>query len=340
MMLLLYFVLAILVVGLSIVLSNYVDLLDKKTNLSGALLGGILLAAVTSLPELFTSITGTLIVGENKLVLGNILGSNLFDIVLFFIIYIFFFANLVKSKITKNHLFSLVFIGLMYVAISIACFVFDKNNILLGYFNPISILILIIYCISIWKTPKVEEDKEEEEVKSKLTVKQIWLLFTLFSILLIGASIAITIVTDKVVEELGIGATFGGALFLGVATSIPEMTATINLSRKKNYNAAMGDVLGSCIFNCIILSIADVLSFNTPTTLFKIDQSSFLLIAFTIVPLILIFISIYLLNKKKISNLIGYRVFFLLIGLFLIGSYVAYTILSNVNLGISFAPFN
>ena len=53
-----YIVLAVLVIGLSMRLSSYVDMLDKQTNLSGAFLGGVMLAAVTSLPELFTSISG------------------------------------------------------------------------------------------------------------------------------------------------------------------------------------------------------------------------------------------------------------------------------------------
>ena len=55
-----YIVLAILVVFLSVRLSYYVDCLDKKTNLSGAFIGGVMLAAVTSLPELFTSLTAVL----------------------------------------------------------------------------------------------------------------------------------------------------------------------------------------------------------------------------------------------------------------------------------------
>lgn len=67
-----YLLVAVVVVYTSIKLSDYVDLLDKKTNLSGALLGGILLAAVTSLPEFFTSLTSTVFIGENALVIGNI----------------------------------------------------------------------------------------------------------------------------------------------------------------------------------------------------------------------------------------------------------------------------
>ena len=80
--LVLYLVAAAAVVFFSIKLSDYVDLLDKTTNLSGALLGSIMLAAVTSLPELFTSITATVLIKDNSLVLGNILGSNIFNILL------------------------------------------------------------------------------------------------------------------------------------------------------------------------------------------------------------------------------------------------------------------
>ena len=51
----LYVVLLVAVVYLSMKLGDFVDLLDKKTNISGAFIGEVMLAAVTSLPELFTS---------------------------------------------------------------------------------------------------------------------------------------------------------------------------------------------------------------------------------------------------------------------------------------------
>ena len=77
-----YLLVAAVVVFLSIFLSIFVDLLDKKTNVSGAFLGSILLAATTSLPELFTSLTASLLVNNNALVYGDILGSNLFNVTL------------------------------------------------------------------------------------------------------------------------------------------------------------------------------------------------------------------------------------------------------------------
>ena len=338
--LVLYLVAAAAVVFFSIKLSDFVDLLDKKTNLSGALLGSILLAAVTSLPELFTSITATILIKDNSLVLGNILGSDIFNITLFAIVYLFFFKKLSETKVPKYHLITLMFVGMFYVITTVASYVFDFRGILFGWFNPMSIAIVIVYALCVWKTPKIEEPDEDEVVESKLTVKQIVVLFILFAILLIGASIGITYLTEWVVTSFGMGSTFGGALFLGVATSLPEMTSTINLCRKKNFNAAYGNILGSCTFNFIILVFADVLSFRCQDhTLYKSDQSSFLLLVLGFGSLIVCLISLLISMSKGFKNSLKYRIPFYIFGVLFIGIYITFLVLSNINLGLSFAPF-
>lgn len=336
-----YVIAAVIVVFLSIKLSDFVDLLDKKTNLSGAFLGGILLAAVTSLPELFTSISATLIAqnpNSNQLVLGNILGSDLFNICLFAIIYIFFFKKMVDSKVNKAHLISMIFTGAMYVVITLAGYIFDFNKILMGWFNPMSIAIVAIYALSVIKTPKSEE-AEEKETDSKLTVKQIIILFIAFAILLIGASIGLTLIVDQIVVVYNFGETFGGALFLGVATSIPELTATVNLCKKRNFNAAMGDIVGSNIFNCIILALADLLSFNYSVGVYHPNQSMFLLLVCGAFSIILIIVSLVLKIKNIATNTPLFRGIYITISVLVVASYVTFLVLSNVNLNIPFAPF-
>ena len=101
-----YILVAACVVFFSIKLSDFVDLLDKKTNVSGAFLGGVLLAAVTSLPELFTSVTAVILPPnhDNHLVLGNILGSDIFNVCLFFVVYAIFFKKVKDSKVNKVHI--------------------------------------------------------------------------------------------------------------------------------------------------------------------------------------------------------------------------------------------
>ena len=333
-----YVIIAAVVVFASIKLSDYVDLLDKKTNLSGALVGGILLAAVTSLPELFTSLTSTLLVQKNSFVVGNILGSNLFNMCLFFIPYVFFFGKLASSKVGKSHLLSMLFIGLLYVTVTIAGFVFNFNHILWGWFNPLSILIVAIYALAILKTPKTEESDDDEEIKSKLTVKQIVVLFIAFAILLIAMSIGITYHTDWIVTTFGFGDTFGGALFLGVATSLPELTSTINLCKKKNFDAAYGNILGSCVFNFLILAFADVLSFRCGP-LYNIDQASFLLLVGGAFVLLVFLPTLLFLFFNKTKNNVVFRIVYISTAILIVGTYFAFLVLSNIDLGLSFAPY-
>ena len=245
---------------------------------------------------------------------------------------------MVGTKVGKFHLLSMLFIGLCYATTTVASFVFDFHGILWGWFNPLSILIVVIYAISIWKTPKYDED-DEEEVESKLTVKQIVTRFVIFAVLLVGASIGITYVTDWVSTEFSLGATFGGALFLGVATSLPEMTSTINLCRKKNFDAAYGNILGSCVFNFFILAFADVLSFRSVTTMYHMDQSSFLLLVCGTFTMLVALIGLLLQIFKTIENKITHRIIFYTFAVLLLGSYITFVALSGINLNIPFAPF-
>jgi len=229
-------------------------------------------------------------------------------------------------------LISLIFLGVLYVTVTLAVFVFNANHLLFGLFNPMSLVIFVIYAVSLWKTPKVEETPEEEKVmESKLTVKQIVILFIIFSILLISASVGVTYLTDWVVQVYNIpGKTFSGALFLGVATSLPELTSTINLSKKKNFDAAFGNIIGSNVFNFLILFIADIFTFIPGKPLYQSEGiSTLLLIIFGSISVILMIVS--LLIKDKISKHIkAARVYYTVIGTLYVGMYITFLILSNL----------
>ena len=337
--LILYFVIAAVVVFVSIKLSDYVDLLDKKTKISGAFLGGILLAATTSLPELFTSLTATLFVKNNSLVVGDIIGSNLFNFALFFIIYTIFFKKVIDAKVNKFHIFSLLLMALMYITVAVAGYVFDFYHILWGWFNPLSILVVAIYSLNLLKTPKEDISECSDEVETKLTVKQIIILFIIFSLVLIGSSIGLTYVTDWVVRSWGFGSTFGGALFLAVATSLPELTSTINLCKRNNLNAAYGNIIGSNIFNFTILAFADLFSFNCPNGVYHFyfgsgseAKPSFFLLVLGGFSLIVVLLTLLVKFKgNKLSNKVQ-NIIYISSGILVFASYLAFLILSNVNI--------
>ena len=254
-----YVVLAALVVFLSVRLSYYVDCLDKKTNLSGAFIGGVMLAAVTSLPELFTSLTAVLALDQPELVQGNVLGSNIFNLCVIGGIMLFTSKQYQKATIAKSHSTTLWYGLAMYISVFIAIFYPIDFGIGFLKINLMSLVIVGIYLINVKFMKHDESAESDDDVDITLTVKQIMVRFVLYSVALVIVSILLTQVTDKIAVALNLGATVAGAIFLGVATSLPELSASINLVRIGNFNASFGNIVGSNLFNFIILCFADVL---------------------------------------------------------------------------------
>ena len=330
-----YLVLAGGLVFLSDKLGNYIDLLDKKTSVSGAFLGGVLLAAVTSLPELFTSISATLFVQESDLVVGNVLGSNLFNVLVLGLCLVLFFKLFQKSKVDyKSHFFTLLGLAIIYPIICFGLLVPSQYQPVIGPINIICPLILVVYGLIIYFQPKEDDSKEEEaeekEDNSPLTVKQILFRFIICAVVLVAVSIVITYVTDALGDELGLDATVAGALFLAVATSLPELVSCISLCRRGNFNAGIGDIVGSCFFNFVIIGIAEFLSYKSTL----ISQGGEDAIAMTLLAMIVLVVLFGLLLVKKLvidvkkeKKSVWFNILTIVCGLIAFSGYIVFLII-------------
>lgn len=265
-----YIVVAALVTWLSVKASEYVDMLDRTTSLSGAFLGGILLSAVTSLPELFTSVSSCLLLNEPGLCLGNIMGSNLFNYAMISVFIIFsakLFAECRLSPIHNVTAFSVIVMGLLIAATKFGLS-FD-----VGFVSITSILIIGLYVLTVWIMYKKGGTAEsDDDTPVTLTKKQIITRFSVVSVGIVVFSIILTYITDGISETLGLGKTIAGAIFLGVATSLPETASTATLFKIRNYDIAVGNIVGSCLFNFTILSVADF--FYTGGGIYSISEAS------------------------------------------------------------------
>lgn len=261
-----------LMVYLSYLLGNLVDELDRKTKISGAFIGGVLLAAVTSLPELFTALSSIFFVNEPEYVVGDILGSIIFDIVVLAIETMMFMKSFRNAKIEKFHLTNGVICLLMYGFAAYAFIAPVDKQVMLGDINLMSVLIFGLYILSLFIQPKENGEKEIQapdigtEKKKGMTgwsVKKIWIAFAFCSIALIASSIALTYLTKFLQEDVpALTGSVAGALLLGIGTSIPEVISTFQLFRKKNFDAGFGNIIGSCTFDFAIFALADFLSWR------------------------------------------------------------------------------
>ena len=252
-----YIVVASLVVYCSIKASQYIDMLDKMTSLSGAFLGGVMLSAVTSLPELFTSVSATLMLHKPSLCIGNILGSNLFNLAVLALCTIASVRHFRKVQITRGNILVTLFVLVIYVALLLNMFNF--LNLEVATVNIVTLVILALYVGGVRYLANEDGEECEECTEIKLTKRQVAVRFVLTSIAIIALSITMTYITDDIASTYNIGMGLAGAIFLGVATSLPEVSSTIALFRLRNYNIAVGNIVGSNLFNFLVLCIADVM---------------------------------------------------------------------------------
>ncbi|MGB5822827.1 MAG: hypothetical protein WBH44_02045 [Proteocatella sp.] len=273
----LYLLLAVAVVIISIKLSYYVDLLDKTTNISGAFIGGVMLAAVTSLPELFTSISATLFINQPDLVLGNVLGSNLFNLAILGSLMLFSLKSFKSSFLSSSHKNTIIVTLAMYLLVSLALVI--PSSLSIFGINPISMLVfaLYVYAVKTMSGDDSQSEEDDDEIITHLSKNQILTRFAMLSLLLVLVSVGLTFATDIIAHKLNLGMTLAGALLLGVATSLPELTSSISLVRLGNFNATTGNIVGSNLFNFSILFLADL--FYTKGPLYSSNpQSSSLLL--------------------------------------------------------------
>lgn len=322
----LYAVLLMAVVFLSTQLAKFVDLLEKRTKLSGAFLGGVLLAGVTSLPELCTTISSILLMDEPSMAFSNILGSNLFDIAALGFLLAFTFRLIKKNGVTKSN--GIFIGGLLIVDVLIAVYMFSGVNLTIPYvnINALTLVCIAAYVVCILSTREKEEMNNEGVVESKsnLSTKAIVWLFVAFALLLIGVSLGITFVVEAIANTYGLNKGFAGAVFLGVGTSLPEIVSTFALLRYGNINAAMGDMTGSAMFNFLVLSISDVLYFGG--TVFVSDMAAKYVVLFGIAVTMLIGM-VYIVKRKNIQKL-NNGVFYIIVGVLSIGLYITYLLLT------------
>jgi cation:H+ antiporter len=106
------------------------------------------------------------------------------------------------------------------------------------------------------------------------------------------------------------GSSFAGAIFLGVATSLPELTAVMTLMKLRNYEAALGNIVGSNVFNMTIISVVDIINVDNDIFSELVDDAavreniSLLLILGLINSIILMLAFIRKDEKSKITYII------------------------------------
>ncbi len=250
----------LLIIGL-ILLIKFSDLfVEAASSLSVSLKIPKMLIAITiasfgtCAPELaisFNSISS----GNPDMTLANVIGSLVVNILLIVGISAIVKPIKVKERTIKKELPLLVIITLaFYVLLSDA--LFKRGSILtLTRADAIMLLcwfiIFMLYVISI-----VRRNKEEKNEKPKFTLKKSIIYIIISLLIIIFASDLVVENACILAEQIGISQKIISMTLIVIGTSLPELTMTVNAARKNEFDLAVGNIIGTNIFNiCIVLGL-------------------------------------------------------------------------------------
>lgn len=238
----------------------------NKLKIPPIVIGLTVVAMGTSMPELFVSLFGALR-GESAIAVGNVIGSNIFNIV-FVLGVSALFMNMAAGK--KSYYVSMVSMFIMYAALCIMLFNMetktlsgDKISIIEGIILIILLCIYVYYLYSVISKDKDEMASFEKEVSS--SIKTTSIARAIFKIIV--AIIALAFGSDIFIKGVtGIFRNFLsehiiGFIVVAVGTSIPELVTSVIAAIKKEADISIGNIVGSNIFNVGgVLGISSVAS--------------------------------------------------------------------------------
>ena len=278
--------LAILVVGAEILIRGSVSF-GKKLNISLFAIGVVIVAAGTSLPELASSINAVLN-NHSDLALGAVVGSNIANLILVMAAttIIVPITNITNNQI--NQAWINIALGICLIIMSYFYF-----NYLFGIISLIALTLIMYFQIKKGSILVDDIDKDEYSIFISLILIIFGIIFLIYGSDLFVNS-AINLAKKLQVSEAAIGLSL-----IAFGTSLPELVIGIMSALKRKVDFALGNILGSNIYNVLgVLGISSFFgNFGMPEILARQDLYFMLLITFVILVFMLIF--------KKLGRLYG-----------------------------------
>lgn len=229
----------------------------KKLKVPSLIIGMTIVAMGTSLPETSVSVSAAL-AGKNELAISNVVGSNMLNLmVVCGLCALFTPLTISGAALTRDFPFSIIIAGLMMLL--------GWTGMSLGHIDGIILLALFaiflyVMVSSARKAREASEQGDEEEYK----IMPVWkcLLFIVIGIAAIAAGGKMVVVgASDIARSFGMSDNLIGMTIVAFGTSLPELVTSVVAARKNEVDMALGNVIGSNIFNILlVLGVASAIS--------------------------------------------------------------------------------
>ncbi|MEZ5403705.1 MAG: hypothetical protein R2729_28755 [Bryobacteraceae bacterium] len=258
------FVSAVIVYA-GIQLARYGDMIAERSGMGRTWIGAVLVASTTSLPELATGISSTAVYHAADIAAGDVLGSCLFNLLLLSVMDGLGGDQPISSQAAPGHALSIAFGSMLVglVGLSIVGEPGLPHAGWIGWYTPILMGVYFLSMRSLFhyerRRAKSAPEPESEAAPQALATTTIWVRYSVYGLVVVAAATLLPGLGQQIAAETGLEQSFVGSLFIAATTSLPEFVVCLSALRMGAVDLAIGNVLGSNLFNIFILAIDDVI---------------------------------------------------------------------------------
>ena len=311
--------------------ARYGDIIARRTGLGGVWIGVVLLALVTSLPEVFTGISAVTLVGAPDLTIGNLFGANAFNLLNLALLDIVYRNGSLLGAVSPVHrLTGWLSMALVLVA-AVSIFISSRFSALgigwIGWYTPIIILLYLVFMWRIFRSQQRQPSPQATDLRAKpdygeIPMDRVYLYFAIAAAFIIGVGTWLAIIGEEIATVTGWGESFVGSLLIGFSTTLPEITVSFAAMRMGALDMAVANMIGSNLFNMTIIPIDDLLYLQGPVL--ALVSVNHLLTASMVVVMTGIFIAGLRFKPRRFLRLSWCSL--ALVALFLLQAYFSYTL--------------
>lgn len=252
-------------------LSRYGDIIAEKSGMSRGWVGLILLATVTSLPELVTGVSAVTVANVPDIAVGDIFGSCVFNLLIIVLLDFLYRKESVYTRARQGNILA--------AGYGIALIGFAGFNLLLyragsmpalGHVGLYAPVILLLYGLAMRSLYRYEQAQLAEYVEERsehypgVSLRQAVRGYVLAAVAVVAAGIGLPFIAGDLAAAMAWEQSFVGTLFVAAVTSAPEVVVTLAALRMGSIDLAIGNLFGSNLFNIAILAIDDLLYLPGP----------------------------------------------------------------------------
>lgn len=292
----------VLLVGFVVLILGATKLVDAASSLAAKMgvpsivIGLTIVAFGTSAPELVVNVFAAA-EGSSEMVLGNVLGSNIFNILAVLGICSLIYPLTVNNTTTLLEVPLSLLAGLCVLVMGADIFLDE------GVFNIISrsdaiILLLFFSIFLVYNMVLAQKSSEQEVMVTKYYSNSKAVLFIVLGLvgLVVGGQLIVTSAVE-LAQVFGLSERVIGLTVVSIGTSLPELATSLVAVRKKNLDIAIGNVVGSNIFNIFL-----ILGVSATVLPVHLNENSFVDIFVNILAGLLLFLFVIIGKKGQLSQ--------------------------------------